>query len=168
MASHGKLSMVLLALLAACAGEDPQRSATADTSAPGTVAAVSGGQSAGQDLYQRCVSCHQANGEGLAGSFPPLAASEYSTAANTSVPIQIVIRGMQGPLTVKGAQYNGLMPPYGLGIEMSDDEVAAVLSYVRSAWGNNASAITPQEVAAVRAQAAGKPPVTAEEVAPLL
>ncbi|MGK2962141.1 MAG: c-type cytochrome, partial [Gemmatimonadaceae bacterium] len=115
-----------------------------------------------------CVSCHQANGEGLPGSFPPLAGSEYAAAANTSVPINIVIRGMQGPLTVKGAQYNGLMPPYGLGIEMSDDEVAAVLTHVRSSWGNNASAITAQEVAAVRAQAAGKPPVTAEEVAPLL
>jgi len=167
MASPGKLSLVFFAVLAGCAGEDPQRSATTDTAAR-TVSAVPAGQSAGADLYQRCVSCHQANGEGLPGSFPPLAGSEYVTASNTSVPIQIVIRGMQGPLTVKGVQYNGLMPPYGLGIEMSDDEVAAVLTHARSSWGNNASPITAQEVAAVRAQAAGKPPVTAEEVAPLL
>lgn len=165
MVINGKLSLALLALVSACAGEDPRRSA-ADTSASTTI--VAAGQSAGQDLYQRCVSCHQANGEGLPGSFPPLAGSEYVTAANTSVPIQIVIRGIQGTLTVKGVEYNGVMPPYGLGIEMSDDEVAAVLTHVRSSWGNNAPAITPQEVAAVRAQAAGKPAVTAEELAPLL
>ncbi|MGK2960661.1 MAG: c-type cytochrome, partial [Gemmatimonadaceae bacterium] len=96
MASNGKLSLVLIALLAACAGDDPQRSATADT-ATRTVSAVRAGQSSGADLYQRCVSCHQANGEGLPGSFPPLAGSEYAAAANTSVPINIVIRGMQGP-----------------------------------------------------------------------
>ncbi len=166
MVINGKLLLALLVAVSACAGEDPQRSA-ADTSASTTVAAGTAG-SAGQDLYQRCVSCHQANGEGLSGSFPPLAASEYATAANASVPIQIVIRGMQGPVTVKGVQYNGVMPPYGLGIEMSDDEVAAVLTHVRSSWGNSAPAITPQEVAAVRAQAAGKPAVTAEELAPLL
>lgn len=165
MVINGKLSLALIVFVSACAGEDPQRSA-ADTSASPAVAAA--GQSAGQDLYQRCVTCHQANGEGLTGAFPPLAGSEYATAANPSVPIQIVIRGMQGSVTVKGVQYNGVMPPYGLGIEMSDDEVAAVLTHVRSSWGNNAPAITPQEVAAVRAQAAGKPAVTAEEVAPLL
>ena len=127
------------------------------------------GAGAGAELYQRCVTCHQANGEGLPGAFPPLAGSEWATAANPAVPIRIVLHGMQGPVTVKGAEYNGLMPAYGTGIEMTDEEVAAVLTYVRQSWGNSASAVTAQQVAAERAaprSATG--PTTAEELRSLM
>jgi mono/diheme cytochrome c family protein len=115
------------------------------------------------------VTCHQADGQGLAGTFPPLAGSEYATAANPAVPIRIVLRGMQGPVTVKGVQYNGVMAPFGTGVELSDEQVAAVLTYVRTSWGNAASPITAQQVAAERpaARAAGGA-VTAEELRPLL
>jgi mono/diheme cytochrome c family protein len=76
---------------------------------------------------------------------------------------------MQGPVTVKGTRYDGLMPAYGTGVEMSDDEVAAVLTYVRQSWGNAASAVTPQDVARERAAArAATGPVTAEELRPLM
>ena len=109
------------------------------------------------------------DGEGLPGAFPPLAGSEWVTAANPAVPIRTVLHGMQGPVTVKGTEYNGLMPAYGTGIEMSDEEVAAVLTYVRQSWGNDASAITAEQVAAERAaprSASG--PVTAEELRSLM
>jgi mono/diheme cytochrome c family protein len=118
---------------------------------------------------QICVTCHQANGEGVAGTFPPLAGSEFATASNAAVPIRIVLRGIQGPVTVKGAQFNGVMAPFGTGVELSNEQVAAVLTYVRSSWGNSASAVTPQQVASERpaARAAGGA-VTAEELKRLM
>jgi mono/diheme cytochrome c family protein len=118
---------------------------------------------------QICVTCHQANGQGTPGAFPPLAGAEYATASNPAVPIRIVLRGMQGPVTVKGAQYNGVMAPFGTGVELSDEQVAAVLTYVRSSWGNSASAITPEQVASERAAAkAAGGAVTAGELTPLM
>ena len=161
-------SALLLASILACAGGDTPRSA--DTTATATPApAASVASVSGEQIYQVCVTCHQANGEGVAGTFPPLAGSEYATASNVAVPIRIVLRGMQGPVTVKGAPYNGVMAPYGTGAELSDEQVAAVLTYVRSSWGNAASAVTPQQVAAERpaAKAAGGA-VTAEELKALL
>ena len=162
------LAAALVATAIGCSGGDGQ--ARSDTAVAGQApAAATSVASEGEQLYQRCVTCHQANGQGLTGAFPPLAGSEFATAENVAVPIRVVIHGMQGPVTVKGAEYNGLMPPYGVGIAMSDREVAAVLTYVRSSWGNNASAITAEQVAAERAaQRAASGPVTAEELAGLM
>ncbi len=101
----------------------------------------------GEKIYQqRCVTCHQPNGLGTPGVFPPLAGSEYVTAADPGVPIRVVLHGLQGAITVSGAEYNSLMPAYGVGIVMSDAEVASVLTYVRTSWGNTASAVTAEDV----------------------
>ncbi|CAN5318916.1 hypothetical protein BH23GEM2_BH23GEM2_01300 [soil metagenome] len=173
VSTHGNIArwatslpaMVLVPALLACGGAERQPGDAEPAGSP----AIATGQGSGEQLYQqRCVSCHQADGQGLAGAFPPLVGSEYALAANKAVPIRIVLHGLQGPVTVKGVQYNGVMPPGGAGIAMSDDETAAVLTYVRSAWGNSASAVTPQEVAAERAARATTGPTTAEELAPLL
>jgi mono/diheme cytochrome c family protein len=88
----------------------------------------------GQQLYTRiCVSCHMPNGQGLAGINPPLAGSEWLT-KDSSVPIRIVLHGLMGEIEVAGSKYNGVMSPWGS--QMSDQEVANVLNYVRSSWGN--------------------------------
>ena len=161
------LAFLLAATSVACGGsETAQSSDTASAAAP--VAGAPAAPASGELLYQRCVTCHQPNGQGMPGTFPPLAGSEYATAANVSVPIRIVMRGMQGPLTVKGVEYNGLMPAYGIGIEMSNEEVAAVLTYVRQSWGNQASAITAEDVAKERAAQTTKDAVTAAELKPLM
>lgn len=174
--SHGSVirwtmslpATLLVPTLIACGGAE--RPGDAQPAGSPAVAAGTAGAGSGEQLYQqRCVSCHQTDGQGLAGAFPPLVGSEYALAANKSVPIRIVLNGMQGPVTVKGVEYNGVMPQGGAGIAMSDEETAAVLTYVRSAWGNSASAVTAQEVAAERAaprEATG--PTTAAELAPLL
>jgi mono/diheme cytochrome c family protein len=161
---------LLSATALACAGGDRPRSTAETAAASTTVAAAPAAASSGEQVYtQICVTCHQANGEGVAGTFPPLAGSEFATASNPAVPIRIVLRGIQGPVTVKGAQYNGVMAPFGTGVELSDEQVAAALTYVRSSWGNSASAITPQQVASERpaARAAGGA-VTAAELNPLM
>lgn len=132
------------AFIVACGGEKKPAGDTGQVAAATT--AVDGAQ-----IYQRCQTCHQATGEGIPGTYPPLAGSEFANAANVEIPIRIVMNGISGPITVKGQQFSGLMPPYGVGIEMSNEEIAAVLTYVRSSWGNKSSAVTPDDVAKVKA-----------------
>jgi mono/diheme cytochrome c family protein len=97
-------------------------------------AARKGGAADGGAVYAaRCVACHQTTGLGVPGVFPPLAGSEWVTGKETVV-VQIVLHGVQGPLTVKGVAYNGAMPAFK--DQLADDEIAAVVSYIRSQWGN--------------------------------
>ena len=99
----------------------------------------------------RCAACHQATGAGLPGVFPPLAGSNWVNGRDATV-VQIVLHGIQGSLTVNGVKYNGAMPTFGA--QLSDAEIAAVLTHVRSQWGNKAGAVGAQEVAAQRAATA--------------
>lgn len=87
-----------------------------------------------------CVTCHQGTGQGITGTFPPLAASKW-VLANPQIPAQIVLHGMQGPIEVAGQTYSGLMPSMA---HLSDDELVAVLNYIRSDWGNSAPAVTTE------------------------
>ena len=100
-----------------------------------------------------CQVCHQATGLGVEGAFPPLAGSEWVT-GRADIPIAIVLHGLQGEITVKGKKYNGAMTAWG-GM-MSDDDIAATLTYVRSSWGNRAPAVTPAQVRAVRTKTASR------------
>ena len=115
--------------------------------APSPVTTTAG--AGGQRLYQTyCMGCHQAEGQGIPGTFPPLAQSEYAL-ADAVRPIEIVVNGLQGRIEVNGQQFNGIMPPMG---HLKDEEIADILSYVRSAWGNAATPVSAAEVAAVRAK----------------
>jgi mono/diheme cytochrome c family protein len=103
---------------------------------------------AGQSVYTAtCLACHQATGTGVPGLFPPLAESDYLM-ADKERSIRVVLQGLTGPITVNGQAYNMVMPPLA---NLSDKDVAAVLSYVRNTWGNSGDAVTPEEVAKVRA-----------------
>jgi len=93
-----------------------------------------------------CASCHQAAGEGIAGAFPPLAESEW-VAMETRVLARIVLGGLQGPIMVKGVAYNAAMPGFS---QLSDEEIAAVLTYIRSSFGNASGPIDAGAVKAVR------------------
>ncbi len=101
---------------------------------------------AGKILYnQTCFACHQANGQGLPGVFPPLAQSDYlmSDAARA---IDIVISGLQGEIEVNHVKYNQVMTPQNL----SDEDIANVLTFVMNSWGNEHEMISPDEVEKVR------------------
>ncbi len=103
---------------------------------------------AGAALYNgTCSVCHQANGEGLPDVFPPLAASDYLM-ADKRRSIEVVINGLTGAVTVNGKQFNSVMPPMS---QLTDDEVANILTYARNSWGNKGPAVTKDEVAKVRA-----------------
>lgn len=161
-------ALFLAATLAACGGgEEAEQAATDTMAAPAEQ--VAAGPMTGEQVYQRCATCHQPDGKGLPGTYPPLTGSEYVTASNPAVPIRVVLHGLQGPITVAGTQYNSIMPAYGTGVEMSDEEVAAVLTYVRSSWGNTASPVTAQQVAAERsATRTSTGPATAQELDAML
>jgi nitrite reductase (NO-forming) / hydroxylamine reductase len=103
----------------------------------------------GKEVYQaNCAACHQANGEGLAGAFPPLANSDFLDRGRNEV-LAAALFGLSGPLTVNGKQYNGVMPSMG---HLSDTDLAAALSYVMTAWGNDYAVVSVAEVAALRAE----------------
>ncbi len=104
---------------------------------------------AGQQLFGgTCSVCHQANGEGLAGVFPPLAKSDY-LAADPKRAIRTVLNGLTGKVTVNGKDYNSVMPPMN---QLNDDEVANILTYVLNTWGNPGGRIAADDVKKARAQ----------------
>lgn len=104
----------------------------------------------GRAVFERvCAVCHQANGAGVPGVFPPLAGSEILTQENAGWPVRIALFGLQGPVEVGGRTYNSAMPPQGP--VLKDDEIAEALSYARSAWGNQAPPVSAETVRTVRA-----------------
>lgn len=96
-----------------------------------------------------CAACHQPTGSGIPGVFPPLAGSEWVNGRDTTV-VAIVLNGITGSLTVKGNTFNGTMPTFKS--QLSDEQIAAVLTYVRAQWGNASPAITADLVAKMREQ----------------
>jgi nitrite reductase (NO-forming) len=103
---------------------------------------------AGEKLYAgTCSTCHQNNGEGLANVFPPLAKSDYLNADHMRA-VAIVLNGLNGPVSVNGANYNSVMPPMS---QLNDDEVANILTYTLNSWNNKGGKVTTAEVAKVRA-----------------
>jgi nitrite reductase (NO-forming) len=104
----------------------------------------------GKRVYmQTCFACHMANGEGLPGVFPPLAKSDYLM-ADKDRSVRAVVKGLTGAIVVNGKEYNGVMPP----VQLTDEQVAHVISYVRNEWGNRGDIVTPEEVAKLRAEMA--------------
>lgn len=122
-------------------------------------------QMSGAAVYNsKCSSCHQANGQGMPGAFPPLVESPY-VIDDPAIPVRIVLRGMQGPVEIKGATYNGMMPAWA--DLLTDEEIAAVVSYIRGELeGNSAEPVDTEFVAKQRQETADHPtPWTAEELA---
>lgn len=93
----------------------------------------------------KCVACHRADGRG-AGPYPPLAHNPHVTATDTQQLIATVTSGRNGPVTILGRNYGAPMPAQYP--ELSNAQIAAVLTYIRSAWGNNAPAISDAQIAA--------------------
>ena len=102
----------------------------------------------GKRIYaQTCFACHQAEGQGLPGVFPPLAKSDYLMADKARA-IRGVIKGQSGEIIVNGQKYNGVMPP----VLLTDEQIAHVLTFVHSAWGNTGDIVTVEEVQKVHAE----------------
>ena len=89
----------------------------------------------GREIFsQQCIACHQPDGKGVPGQFPPLAGNPDLFLAR-DFPARMVLFGMSGKIKVMGQEIDGAMPP--LGDQLKDDEIAAVVNYVRGAFGND-------------------------------
>lgn len=103
---------------------------------------------AGQKVYTAsCAGCHGASGAGIPGTFPPLAKNPAVAAADPKDVIHTVLYGRSGALTVNGATFNGQMPAWKG--QLSNADVANVITFIRNSWGNSAGAVTEKDVAAV-------------------
>jgi len=113
----------------------------------------------GKVIYSKegfCITCHQEDGKGLtAAGFPPLAGTQW-VIGNQDRLIKIILNGLMGPIEVLGKEYPGQVPMTPYRGMLNDEEVAAVATYVRNSFGNEASAITPAKVKAVRDATSGK------------
>jgi len=133
------VATVISLIIASCSGSSTPSQST-DTS---TAAA----KPSGADIYNKtCVACHQANGEGLPGTFPPLAKSDFLTDKEKT--IGQVLKGFSGELVVNGKKFNNTMPAQ----QLTDDEIASVLTYVYTSFGNSGSPVTADEVKAIRSK----------------
>lgn len=97
----------------------------------------------GKEVYEgQCMSCHMETGEGIESVYPPMVKSNYL--ANRDRLIKIIRKGTRGPMTVNGIQYDGEMA----GLELTDEQTADVINYIRNSWGNKHAAVTPGEIPA--------------------
>ena len=120
----------------------------------------------GQRIFlTNCIQCHQVNGQGLPGTYPPLAGSDWVAGPEERI-IRIVLHGASGPFTVSGQNFNNVMTPFGA--MLKDEQIAHVLTYIRSAWGNTAAPVAPEKVAEIRAATAGRPATQAWTAGELL
>ncbi len=112
----------------------------------------------GKRVYETtCGQCHQASGMGTTGLFPPLAKSEWVTEPDPSRLIRIALDGVQGPITVNGQEWNLIMSVNARQLALSDEDLAAVLSYIRQAWGNKSASVAADVVKQIREETAGRP-----------
>lgn len=103
---------------------------------------------AGEKVYLTyCVGCHQRDGQGSPPRYPPLAGTDWVTGDKQRL-ITVILKGLQGPIEVRGEPFDDFMPQHGF---LTDEAVAEVASYIRRSFGNNADAVTTEEVTAVRA-----------------
>ena len=101
----------------------------------------------GKALYkQHCSACHQQDGNGVPNMFPPLTESEYVN-GDVKWLVSSLVKGLEGPITVKGVEYDNMMPAVDY---LTDDEIANILTFLRSNFGNNSGKVSAEEVNKLR------------------
>jgi mono/diheme cytochrome c family protein len=120
----------ILDYLSTYLGPNPPKTGAAGGAPAQAAAKVNGAQI----FADQCSACHQQNGQGVAGQFPPLALNADLFLAR-DYPARVVLFGLSGKITVGGQKFDGVMPPLDV---LKDEEIAAVVRYVRTAWGNDA------------------------------
>jgi mono/diheme cytochrome c family protein len=108
-----------------------------------TLSGAIAGQTGAQIYSTNCASCHQAQGQGIPGTFPPLAHNSFVT-GNPQPVIATILDGRTGAITVNGKSYNGSMPAWKS--QLSKADIAKVATYIRTSWGNHASKVTTAQV----------------------
>lgn len=121
----------------------------------GSLQTINSNQAAadGKALYAaQCAACHQANGQGVPGVFPPLDGSEW-VQGEPRILANILLHGINGELEVAGQKYQGMMPAFP---QLSDNELAEIITYIRSAWSNRADTVHVNLFEAERQSGSGR------------
>ncbi|NIP95412.1 MAG: cytochrome c [Akkermansiaceae bacterium] len=118
---------------------------------------------AGKTAFALCMACHGPDANGVPNVGPPLAGSEWVNGPPENL-IAIQLRGLSGPIEVKGQTYNFIAPMVPQAFQ-TDDQIAAVLTYIRNSFGNKAAPVTPEQVKALRGEV-GKPMLTQADLIP--
>ncbi len=127
-------------IITGCGGESNSEKTTTSTSSQSE-------NNAGALVYKKfCASCHQSDGNGVPGMYPPIGETKMVN-GNKDELIKIILNGMSGEIEVKGEIYNNVMPAHN---HLSDKQIADLLTYIRSDFGNNSAPITAEEVKKVR------------------
>lgn len=104
----------------------------------------------GKKVYTTiCQACHQANGQGITGAFPPLASSPWVNGKPERI-IKLILHGLQGELEILGSKYNGVMPPHK--DQFDDQQIADVATFIRKSFGNNSEPVETDLVSKLRGQ----------------
>ena len=147
-------------LIIACSQADDQAGAAKVHAAETAAGSFDELMAKGKGVYEaNCGACHQPNGKGLPGAFPPLAGSDFLEGKREDV-LAVALFGLSGPITVNDVEYNAVMPSMG---HLKDEDLAAALTYVLNSWGNSYAAVSAAEVAELRIKlgqqdrAAGEP-----------
>ncbi len=138
--------LLVVFILAACGGSNTQNKKVQATDAAENRLETTV-EHPGNEIYQSvCLVCHMADGSGVPGMHPPISESDYVTGDKERL-IKVILNGMQGKVEVKGETYNSVMPPQA---HLTDQQIADVLTFIRTNFGNEASEITKEEVSEVR------------------
>jgi nitrite reductase (NO-forming) / hydroxylamine reductase len=149
--SRAALSLAVAGSLALSAPAWAQQVHKAEVAGAASVAAQ---VADGKAVFEvACMACHQADGKGLPGAFPPLAGSDYLLKDKDRA-VGVVVNGLQGEVVVNDTKFNSVMPAM---TQLSDKEIADALTYALNSWGNAGGAVSVAQVAAVRAKAAATP-----------
>src|ERR1044072_5902979 len=133
----------------------PKKTGPGGAGAEGPAKELSPAERGKKIFAANCQTCHQANGEGVPGQYPPLAGSEFTNGGSRRMAM-IVLKGLQGPVKVKGQMYgSAVMQPWDK--TLTDQKIADVMTYERSEWGNHASPVTAEQIAALRKEPASQP-----------
>jgi mono/diheme cytochrome c family protein len=127
------ISVLLVLTLLSCGGnKKPAEETTADP---------------GQEIYMKyCMACHQASGSGVPGMYPTLQNTDWVNGDKSRL-ISLLLNGQQGEIKVNGQVFRGVMPTHQY---LTDEQIADVLTYIRSQFGNTADKVMPEEVAGIR------------------
>ena len=128
-------------------GTDDQTTDTTEVAVEPTTDETTADASAGEEIYKaNCMVCHQENGEGVSGTFPPLAKSDYLLADKTRAILQ-TLNGSKEPITVNDVEYAGGVMTV---VELEDQQTVDVVNYILNSWGNEGGQVTLEEVQAVK------------------
>lgn len=119
----------------------------------------------GKAVFEKaCAACHDSSGMGKMGTAPPLAGSDWVNAPKPDRIIRIALYGLNGPITVSGKQYTFNAAMLAIGMDLPEQEVADVLTYIRQAWGNKAGPVSVEQVQAIKKEVGKRPNFTPEEL----